>query len=99
MNRRLQLHDILLTFVKNVYFQPPSKSKINFPCIIYNKSVIESKYANDANYGNYTRYLVTYIDPNPDSDVPEKILSLPMCKHDRSFTADNLNHDVFNIYF
>jgi hypothetical protein len=36
---------------------------------------------------------------HPDSDLPHKIASLPKCSFDRHFVSDNLNHDVFNLYF
>jgi len=45
------------------------------------------------------RYQVTVIDADPDSIIPEKIEALPMCTFDRQFTADNLYHDVFSLYF
>ena len=55
-------------------------------------------YADDGTYRFSYSYTVTYIDSNPDSDVPEKIAMLPQCKMDRCFTSDNLNHSVFIIY-
>jgi hypothetical protein len=42
---------------------------------------------------------VTYIDRNPVSPVPDKLADLPMSTFERFFTAGNLNHDVYNIYF
>ena len=45
------------------------------------------------------RYQVTVIYKNPDSDLPHRLAMLPMCTHDRHFTADNLNHDIFNLYY
>ena len=45
------------------------------------------------------RYQVTAIYKNPDSDLPHRLAMLPMCTHDRHFTADNLNHDIFNLYY
>jgi len=43
--------------------------------------------------------MVTVIDRNPDSDLPGKVAELPMCTFNRFFTADNLNHDVYTIFF
>lgn len=45
------------------------------------------------------RYQVTVIYRNPDSEIPSKIALLPMCSHERHYTKENLNHDVFNLYF
>jgi hypothetical protein len=42
---------------------------------------------------------VTVIHRDPDNLVHEKVAALPMCLYNRFFTADNLNHDVFVLYF
>jgi hypothetical protein len=39
------------------------------------------------------------ITRNPDESAFDAIVALPMCVHERFYVADNLNHDVFNIYF
>jgi hypothetical protein len=39
------------------------------------------------------------IDPDPDSPIVDAVAELPLCTYDRFFTADNLNHDVFNLFF
>lgn len=50
-------------------------------------------------YNYRVGYQVTVIDRNPDSLIPGKIASLPMCKFDRHYKAENLNHDVYNLYY
>lgn len=45
------------------------------------------------------RYQVTVVDKNPDSVIHEKVLKLPLCKFDRHYNKDNLNHDVYTLYF
>lgn len=39
------------------------------------------------------------IDKNPDSIIADKVESLKMCSFDRHYTADNLNHFVYNLYY
>ena len=101
MNRRLELHQILVGLLEsnNVYFQPPSTVKMQYPCIVYKRNGIDTEYSDDTIYKYMISYMVTVIDSNPDSDLPEKILSLPLCRFSRHYTADNLNHDVFTIYY
>jgi len=48
---------------------------------------------------NKKRYKVTVIDPDPDSLIPDKVASLPSAVFNRFFAANNLNHDVYNLYF
>ena len=101
MNRRLLLHDLLVETLgsSNVYFQPPPTVKMQYPAIVYTRNKVNSIFANNKIYKHMVEYTVTVIDPNPDSDILVQVLSLPMCSSTRHFTADNLNHDVFNIYF
>lgn len=93
-----ELEDILGS--RNVYFQPPESIKLRYPCIIYKRENADIKYAEDKTY-NYTYcYSVTVIDKNPDGRLPDKIIMhFPMISYNRHFTYDNLNHDVFTLYY
>jgi len=70
-----------------------------YPCIVYNRDAAVTQFAGNDPYRYTKRYMVTIIDRNPDSEIPDKVAALPMTTFNRFFTADNLNHDVFNIYF
>ena len=83
----------------NVYFQPPDSFKMNYPAIVYSRERIDNRFANNNVYKQNRAYKITVIDKNPDSEIVDKISSLPMCTFDRHFTLDNLNHDVFTIYY
>ena len=82
-----------------VYFQPPASKEMIYDCIIYERSRIEATFADNQPYALHDRYQVTVIYRNPDSEIPSKIALLPMCSHERHYTKENLNHDVFNLYF
>lgn len=101
MNRRLELHEILVGLLgsRYVYFQPPESIKMSYPCIVYGRSSSDTIYANNKVYRNKKRYTVTVIDKNPDSDIPDKLLGLQLCKFDRHFNTNNLNHDVYTLYY
>lgn len=97
-----QLHQILLEIAgedAKVYFQPPSTVTMQYPCIRYERSNAKSEFAGNRPYRYTKRYQVMVIDKEPDSPIPDKIAELPMCTHDRWYAVDNLNHDVFNLYF
>lgn len=96
---RAELHDILKGVVSNVYFQPPEDVKLVYPCIVYERDDVRTDFANNFPTRNTVRYQVTVIDPNPDSDIPNKVGALPMCSFDRFYAADQLNHDVYNIFY
>lgn len=101
MGLRLQLQTLLEEILgsEHVYFQPPANVQMQYPCIVYKRNDFDSKFAGNSLYHGTPRYQVTVIDRNPDSVVPKKIAELPMCNYNRFFTADGLNHDVFNLYF
>lgn len=102
MASRLNLHEELCVLLgsRSVYFQPPSSVRMNYPCIKYSLSGIDTKPANDANYNSINRYELTVIDSNPDSDIHVRILNhFQMCRFDRPYVADNLNHFVLTLYY
>jgi len=96
---RSQLHELLLDITDNVYFQPPANVQMQYPCIVYHRDFAETEFADNNPYSYTKRYMVMVIDRNPDSAIPDKVANLPMCTFDRFYTADNLNHDVFKIFF
>jgi hypothetical protein len=101
MSRRLEFHQILKEVLgsDHVYFQPPADVKMKYPAIVYKRQAIDAKLADDQLYGTVTGYMVSVIDTNPDSEIPGKILELPMSRFNRHYTANNLNHDIFSIYY
>lgn len=101
MNKRLELQTILENTLgsRNVYFQPPETLKMIYPCIVFSRNSVNAKYANDGLYNHKIRYSVTLMDRDPDSPIIDELLKLPLCSFDRHFKKDNLNHDVFNIYY
>src|SRR4051812_16972793 len=99
MGQRSDLHALLKTFVDTVYFQPPTNVELVYPCIIYKRDFAETKFADDIPYNHALRYMVTVIDRDPDSDIPNKVASMQMSQFNRFYTAEDLNHDVFNVFF
>lgn len=101
MVRRLKLQEVLEKVLnnKNVYFQPPEAKKMNYPCIRYDLSDIDLTYANNQIYTKKKRYTLILIDRDPDSEFVDKLSDLPMCRFDRFYTADNLNHWSFELYY
>lgn len=101
MSNRLKLHELLCEVLgsRNVYFQPPESVKMKYPAIVYSRNRIDNEHANDGVYIQSPSYAITVIDKNPDSEIVDKVSRLPMCRFDRHYIADNLNHDTFTIYY
>lgn len=102
MNRsREDLHEVLVGILgsRNVYYQPPESLTLKYPCIIYKKTKVDKVHANNDAYLKKNRYTITVIDKSPVSSISDKVLSLRTCSFDRTFTNDNLNHFVYNLYY
>jgi hypothetical protein len=101
MGQRLELQALLVDLLgsPNVYFQPPATVTMKYPCIVYNRENVFTEFADNRPYKNKKRYQISVIDPNPDSEIPDKVAELPMCSFSRFFAADNLNHDIYNLFF
>ncbi len=98
---RLELHEILKGIMGEdaVYFQPPTNLIMTYPCIVYKRDDARTLHADNQPFRVTKRYLVTVIDKDPDSGIPDAVAVLPSVTFERHFTADNLNHDVFTIFF
>ena len=98
---RTELQSLLESILgsTNVYFQPPPSFKLHYPCIVYDRNTYASVFANNDSYLRRTRYSLTLIDKNPDSTFVSALADIPYCRHTRSYIADNLNHDVYDLYW
>lgn len=100
--KRSELHAVLLELVGeggHVYFQPRENDEMAYPCVVYSRDQLHADYADNSIYRHKVRYQVTSITADPDSDLPEKLAALPLSSFNRFFVADNLNHDVFNLFY
>lgn len=101
MGTRMDLQVLLETLLgsTNVYYQPPETLKMNYPAIIYSKSRIDTKKADDSTYLKNTRYNIIVVDKKPDNPVIDKLLALQYCSYDRHYPSDKLNHDSLTLYY
>lgn len=99
MAQRSDLQSLLVGITPNVYFQPPPTLDMDYPCIVYQRDSILDQHADDRPYHSRKRYQVTVIAQDPDSTIVDAVKRLSLCTYDRFFTAHNLNHDVFKLYY
>ena len=84
---------------RNVYYQPPASIKMMYPAIVYSKSNLDIKRADNQMYNLKTCYELMVIDKKPDNPIIEQLLTLPYCSFNRHYVSDNLNHDVLTLYY
>lgn len=102
MASRLELHEELCEVLgsRNVYFQPPESVKMKYDAIRYQLGGIDVKRANNTVYRNTNQYDGVVITKDPDTTIPTTLLMrFQMCSLGRPYTADNLNHYPFTIYY
>lgn len=97
-NRRIALNSQFQLICNNVYFQPPTGKMIKHPCILYHKTGIDDRRANNAFYGGETVYQITVITLDPDSTLPTEILEkFPRASMTNTFVNDGLYHTIYKL--
>lgn len=101
MNRRLELHEKLCEILgsRNVYFQPPESVRMVYPAIVYSIDGVDTIHADNGVYKTIDRYSVILIDRDPDTRIFNKLRALPLCRFERPYKADNLNHYMFSLFY
>lgn len=83
-----------------IYFQPPPLKELSYPCIIYKRSAIDTKHADDALYLSTIAYDLTVIDHTPDTEMVNILMKhFKKIRYGRNFSKDGLNHDFLTLYY
>lgn len=114
MSRRNELNEKLKEFLGSdaVYFNPPTGFKLKqYPCIVYNREAVDTRYANDETYLLFQPYSITLICKSVDEGEPWRdaesedalyrrfLKFFPKCSHERHFISDGLSHDVYKLWY
>lgn len=100
MKDRKSLHDELLKYCNNAYFQPPENLRMVYPCIVYSRIIDKLIYANNITYKLTKCYELTIIDKNPESEIADNIVkNLRYCEITNRYVTDNLYHTKIKLYF
>lgn len=102
MADRFELHEELCEVLgsRNVYFQTPENVRMQYDAIRYSLGGKDIIRANNGVYRIMNRYDGVIITRDPDTDIPDRLLShFKMCSFGSPYTADNLNHYPFTLYY
>lgn len=99
MDDRLYFHSLLETFFPslNLYYRPPSKLLIKYPCIVYQDFDYRAIYSDNKPYVVGTTYRATIMSELPGFTESRKMLEIKNSKFIKSFTSNDIVHDVFEI--
>lgn len=96
---RTELQAMLTKFTKNVWYQPSSNTKLEYPCIVYKRSDIDTTFANNYLYKTAVEYQLTVITKDPDDTLPFELLkTLPMASYSNDYVTNNLYHTILLVY-
>ena len=106
MDRRLQLDDELRELQTEVlgyqhtYFEPPESIRMEYDAVVYSRSVLNVRRANNKSYLTRDVYRVTVISRDPETPMPKALQEhFERCAPERFFVRDNLHHFPFTIYY
>lgn len=102
MDNRIKLQGELERILgsKDVYFQPPASVTMSYPCVVYNIGNGDVKYANDKVYRYIHKFDITFIYKKPTIGIIETMINeFQLCKFEKAYVVDNLNHYTFSLYY
>lgn len=93
--------DLESTDTGKVYFQPPSGTKLTYPCWVIERTTAYQPKANDRTYLFRPGYKCMYMNrTEPDPEVLNLISRrYANCTYQNHYVVDNIHHDVFLIYY
>ncbi len=96
--QRSELSAVLHEICDNVYFQPPTGRKLDYPCIVYKLEQMNLRFADNGVYVLHDKYEIKYITRDPDDNTRYEFLKIPYCSSERMYIADNLYHYPFTVF-
>lgn len=99
---RLELHAELLDMLegKKAYYQPPGKTKIEYPCIVYSLSEVYTRRASDGLHYSRPAYDVMYLDTSVNDEIANKVLErFKMASFVSYYCNDGIHHYKFRIFY
>lgn len=98
-NDRLKVHTYLTEAFPDlkIIFRPTSQSVLEYPCITYTVDEIMSNHASNQSYIKAAVFQVTLMSHPPGYEGLYNMLDIPGSSHIRSYMADGIMHDIFNI--
>lgn len=98
--QKLKLELAEASGTSNIYFQPPENAKMKYPCVVCNFESIYTEKADNRSYIKSNRYDVTYISRRESEDIANRIVdSFMNINMNRAYTAENLYHYNFTLYY
>lgn len=106
MDRRLEFDQELRAIqeenlgYQHTYFEPTESARLKYDAVVYKKTDMNVRRADNKSYSVRDGYLVTVISKDPETPVPHAIQwHFSRCSPGKSFVRDNLYHFPFTIFY
>lgn len=82
----------------HLYYQSPGAHAMVYPALVYKRTSIETRNADNLAYLRYTYYQLTWISRSPDDPMIDILLdSFESISYVNEFTSQGLYHTVFRL--
>lgn len=100
MGQRLALQAKLREIAPRAWYQKPPANQMSYPCFVYKSIEPKVVYANNHGYIKIPGYEVLYISKTEDDEIMDRMIeAFSYCSVGRKYTADQLYHYPFTIYY
>ena len=100
MDNRLDLQRKLREIAPKAWYQKPPANQMSYPCFVYKAVEPKVVYANNRGYIRIPGYEVLYITDTENDSIQDTMLQeFAYCSCGRKYTADQLYHYPFTIYY
>lgn len=100
MGARLDLQQKLHEKTRRAWYQKPPANQMGYPCFVYKSIEPKVLYANNRGYLKIPGYEVLYISQTEDDSIMDWMIEqFAYCTIGRKYTADQLYHYPFTIYY
>lgn len=85
---------------RRVYFQPPSGTNVEYPCIIYELSRTDVHPADNSKFIKYNEYHVKHLFKSLKNELKDNLLDhFHHISHDTRFVSNSIYNDDFTLFY
>nr|DAD73345.1 MAG TPA: tail completion protein [Siphoviridae sp. ctKm44]DAE09866.1 MAG TPA: tail completion protein [Siphoviridae sp. ctJdE31] len=103
MSKRMLIRDVLMKAIQKsnedykLFYNPVSNTNLTYPCILYKRSAVRQRHADNIRYHTHESYEITVIDKRVESPVIDILLDSQYCVYENEFIVDNMHHTILKI--
>lgn len=103
MSKRMLIRQILTEAIRKsnedykLFYNPTSNTILTYPCILYKRTGIRQRHADNVRYHSHEVYQITIIDKRVETPILPQLLENQYCVYENEFIVDNMHHTILKI--